>query len=69
MSQLADIVSAIRAGPFIVFLDAEGKRHAVRNGAVLAISETDDDLTILQMTGSRSALVRQAFDKVLTWFR
>ena len=66
---LVDIVSAVRAGPFIVFKNAEGMRHAVRHGAVLASSETDDDLTTLQMIGSRSALVRQTFDKVLVWFR
>jgi hypothetical protein len=56
-------------GPFIVFKDADGMRHAVRQGAILAISECDGDIVTISMTGSRSALVRQAFDRVLSWFR
>ena len=66
---MADIVAGVRAGPFIVFKDADGLRHAVRQGAVLAISEAGDDLTTLQMTGSRCAVVQQAFELVLSWFR
>ncbi len=66
---MADIVSAIRLGPFVVFRDENGHRHAVRQGAILAISEGEGDVTTLQMTGSRTAAVRQAFDRVLAWFR
>ncbi len=66
---MADILSGARVGPFIVFRDENGRRHAVRQGAILAISEAEDDLTTVQMTGSRTALVRQAFERVLSWFR
>ncbi len=65
---MADIVSGVRVGGFVVFRDESGRRHAVRQGAVLTISETDDDITTVQMTGSRTALVRQAFERVLSWF-
>lgn len=64
---MSDILSGVRVGPFIVFKDADGMRHAVRQGAILAIS--DGDVVTISMTGSRSALVRQAFDRVLAWFR
>ncbi len=65
---MADIVSGVRVGGFVVFRDDNGRRHAVRQAAVLTISETDDDMTTVQMTGSRTALVRQAFERVLSWF-
>ncbi len=65
---MSDILSGVRVGPFIVFKDADGMRHAVRQGAILAISECDGDIVTISMTGSRSALVRQAFDRVVAWF-
>lgn len=66
---MADLVTGMRIGPFVVFKDADGMRHAVRQGAILAVSEADGDTVTIQMTGNRTALVRQAFDRVLTWFR
>ncbi len=65
---MADILSGVRVGPFVVFKDADGMRHAVRQGAILAISECEGGVVTIQMTGSRVALVRQAFERVLTWF-
>jgi hypothetical protein len=64
-----DILSGVRVGPFIVFKDADGMRHAVRHGAILSISEGEGDVVSITMTGSRTALVRQAFERVLAWFR
>jgi hypothetical protein len=66
---MADLVSGIRLGPFVVFRDENCHRHAVRLGAILAISETDQDLVTIQMTVSRTATVRQAFDRVPAWLR
>ncbi len=66
---MSDILSGVRVGPFVVFKDADGMRHAVRQVAILAISEHEGDVVTISMTGSRSALVRQAFDRVLAWFR
>ncbi len=66
---MPDILSGVRVGPFIVFKDADGMRHAVRHGAILSISEGEGDVVSITMTGSRTALVRQAFERVLAWFR
>ena len=66
---MADISSGMRLGPFIVFKDDDGHRHAVRHGAIMSISESDGDIVTITMTGSRTALVRQAFDRVLSWFQ
>ena len=66
---MADILSGVRIGPFVVFKDENGLRHAVRQGAIMSISECDGDMVTIQMTGSRTALVRQAFERVITWFR
>jgi hypothetical protein len=68
-ASMADLLSGVRLGPFIVFKDENGLRHAVRQGAVLAISEMDEGAVTIQMTGGRAALVRQAFERVLRWFR
>ena len=65
---MSDLLSGVRVGPFVVFKDADGMRHAVRQGAILAISEHEGDVVTISMTGSRSALVRQAFDRVVAWF-
>jgi len=66
---VTELLSAIRFGPFVVFKDEHGLRHAVRQGAIMSISEGDQDLVTIQMTGSRTATVRVAFDRVLSWFR
>ncbi len=66
---MTELMSGVRIGPWVVFRDQEGMRHAVKQGAILTISETDQDLVTIQMTGSRTATVRQAFDRVLAWFK
>ena len=66
---MTEILSGVRVGPFLVFKDADGLRHAVRQGAIMSISECEGDVTSIVMTGSRTALIRQTFDRVLTWFR
>ena len=53
---VADLVDGGRVGAFIVFVDEDGLRHAVRcQGAVLALSDADGagSDTILQLTGNR----------------
>ena len=64
------VTKASRLGPFVVFQDQDGLRHAVRHSGILAISEVDDGIcaTIIQMTGQRTATVRTAFEEVLRWF-
>jgi hypothetical protein len=66
---MTDLMSGVRIGPWVVFRDQEGMRHAVKQGAILSISECEGEVTSIVMTGSRTALIRQTFDRVLTWFR
>ena len=66
---VTELLSGLRSGPFVVFRDEDGLRHAVRHGAIVTISEADQDLVTIQMTGSRTATVRVAFERVLSWFR
>ena len=64
------IISGERVGSFIVLKDDDGMRHAVRLGAVLAMSDGIDGLgtTIIQLPGNRTVLVHASLDEVLTWF-
>ena len=65
---MTDITSGLRLGPWVVFRDEAGHRHAVRHCAIMSVSETEHDLVSIQLTGNRTALVRQSFEKVLAWF-
>ena len=66
---MTDLVQGCRHGAFVVFQDEEGVRHAVRQGAIVSISEhtVDCGATLIQLSGQRTALVRQGFDQVLSW--
>lgn len=59
-----------RVGAFLVFVDGDGLRHAVRLGSVLALSDGDEtqDATILQLPGGRAIRVLAPLDEVLGWF-
>lgn len=60
-----------RLGGFVVFTDESGIRHAVRLGAVMAISDADDSgmMTAIQLSGNRVAVIRRSFDQVIGWFQ
>ena len=68
---MAEIVCGERIGGFLVLTDANGLRHALRPGAVMAASDADDSqtTTCLQCTGGRIILVHESLDQVLSWFR
>ncbi len=59
-----------RTGPFVVLLDQDGLRHAVKLSAIQVLSDGDADglSTSIQLTGSRAAVVRRPLDEVLSWF-
>lgn len=61
---------ARRIGPFVVLVDGDGARHAVRLGAVLALSDGDEtrDTTIVQCAGGRAVRVPAPLEEVVTWF-
>ncbi len=67
---MAEFVSGERVGPFIVFRDSDGLRHAVRLGAVLAISDADDQqgMTWLSISGRRQVIIHAPLEDVLRWF-
>jgi hypothetical protein len=63
-------VSGGRFGSFVVFVDGEGLRHAVRSGSVLALSDGDEaqDTTIMQLPGGRTVRILTPLEEVLRWF-
>lgn len=64
------LASGRRVGAFVVFVDENGVRYAVRFGSVLALSDGDDrrDTTVLQLPGGRAVLIQAPLDEVLGWF-
>ncbi len=67
---MSDLTLGMRCGPFVILKDEEGLRHAVRQAAILAISDTDDtsSSTVIQLAGNRTAVIRCSLDRVLEWF-
>lgn len=63
-------IKGMRIGAFVFVVDGEGLRHAVRPGAVLALSDGDacQDTTMVQLSGARFVLVPRSLDEVVTWF-
>jgi hypothetical protein len=68
---MADLVTGERVGAFVVFIDEDGLRHAVRCQAVMALSDADGagSDTILQLTGNRAVRLPRPMHEVLEWFR
>ncbi len=66
----ADVVAGQRVGGFIVLVDEEGMRHAVRCGAVLALSDMDETGTdtVMVLPGGRAVTIRRPLHEVLSWF-
>ncbi len=58
-----------RLGGYLLLVDTDGLRHAVRLGSVLAASDADpsQDMTLLQLPGARTLLLPQSLDQVLRW--
>ena len=67
---MTDIVSGRRlSGGYVLLVDADGLRHAVRQGAVLALSDADDaqNATVAQLAGGRTLTILASLDEVLGW--
>ena len=66
---MADLVLGTRVGGYVVLTDADGRRHALRAGSILAASDVDDSQssTCLLLHGGRVLLVLACLDDVLTW--
>ena len=67
---MSDVVAGQRVGGFLVLVDEDGLRHAVRCGAVLALSDADGtgSDTIMVLPGNRVVTIRQSMQEVLAWF-
>jgi hypothetical protein len=67
---MAENLSGGRVGGYIVIKDEDGLSHAVRPGAVLALSDGDDigESTVMTMPGNRLVVIRRRLDEVLKWF-
>jgi hypothetical protein len=59
-----------RVGGYVIIVDSEGLRHAIRATSVTAMSDADpaQDETILQIGSSRTVCIPAALDRVLEWF-
>ena len=68
---MPDLLGGQRVGSFVVFKDEDGLRHAVKCGAVLALSDSDDvgAMTVMQMAGNKAVLIRSPIDEVIGWFK
>ena len=66
---MADMVRGTRVGGYVVLTDVDGRRHALRAGAILAASDADDSQssTCLLLHGGRVLLVHACLEEVLTW--
>ena len=67
---MTDIVSGQRlSGGYVLLVDVDGLRHAVRQGAILALSDADDGqgATVAQLTGGRRLTILASLDEVLGW--
>lgn len=59
-----------RVGPFVLFSDDDGLRHAIRLHGILGLSDADleHEMTAMSMPGGRVVLIREPLDQVLQWF-
>lgn len=60
-----------RVGGFVIFRDDEGLRHAIRIGAIQALSDIADadGATLIQVAGKGGAIIRTSLEEVLSWLR
>jgi len=68
---MSDLLTGERVGGFLLFVDQDGLRHAVRVNTVLALSDGDtgQDTTVLVLSGGRAVVVQLPLDKALSWFQ
>jgi hypothetical protein len=68
---MAELVRSYQVGPWLIFHEEDGCRHAIRQTAILSVSEADQggSSATITMTGGRRAVVHQTFETVLEWVR
>ena len=68
--QVVDMLTGRRVGPFVIFVDGDCRRHAVRLASVLALSDGDEqqETSIMQLPGGRAVRICAPLEEVLSWF-
>lgn len=68
-SDLLDIRSGARVAGFVVLVNGEGRRYALRLNAILGLQDVDEcaDQTLVTITGGHSFVVPKSLDQVLGW--
>ncbi len=67
---MSGVPPAYRAGPFLMFTDPDGLRHAVRLNGVTGLSDADEshDTTLMLIHGGKLLILGEPLDVVITWF-
>ena len=67
---MSGVPLAHRSGPFVVFSDSDGLRHAIRLGGITALSDADEcrDTTLLLIHGGKLLVLQESLDEVVQWF-
>ena len=69
MAAAMEIRSGQRVAGFLVLIDSEGCRHAVRLNSIQSLSDTDccGDATLMVLPGGRQVMIPQKLTDVLGW--
>ena len=67
---MSDVPPSYRAGPFLMFSDPDGMRHAVKVNGVIGLSDADEtrDSTLMLVQGGRVLVLSEPLDVVISWF-
>ena len=66
---MADLITGDRFGQFLVLVDSDGRRHAVRQTSILGLHDGDESQTstLVTLPGGKKALVEVPLEQVLGW--
>lgn len=64
---MTEFVECTRRGGFLLLVDTNGQRHAVRIGSIQGLHDGDEDQsqTIIALPGNRMAIVPQSLEQIL----
>jgi len=64
-----NVKSGNRIGIFLLLIDQDGCRHAIRLNSIVSFHDQDPcaDTTVLALSGGRNIIVPASFDEVAYW--
>jgi len=64
---MTEFIEGTRRGSFLLLVDANGQRHAVRIGSIQGLHDSDESQsqTIVVLPGNRMAIVPRPLEQVL----